>query len=89
MLELVSKLHKILNEVKGFVTGYKSSIPDIMIVNYNDDYYMLELTKLRPIEVTDKLRKEYLFDKTTKEDEQMIIMFELLRGLKKDEDNQE
>lgn len=82
MLKLVNKLHTILNEVKGFITGYKSSIPNIMIVNYNDDYYMLEFTKLRPIEVTDKLRKEYLFEKTTKEDEQMIIMSEMLRTLK-------
>lgn len=88
MLKLVNKLHIILNEVKGFITGYKSSVPNIMIVNYNDDYYMLELTKLKPIEITDKLRKEYLFEKTTKEDEQMIIMSEMLKTLEPEaEDN--
>lgn len=82
MLELINKLHTVLNEVKNFVTGYTARVNNVMIVNYKDDYYMLEVTKLRPIEVTDDLRKEYLFEETTKEDEQMIIMSEILRILK-------
>ena len=87
MLELINKLHTVLNEVKNFVTGYTSRVNNVMIVNYKDDYYMLEITKLRPIEVTDDLRKEYLFEETTKEDEQMIIMFEMLRTLKPEAEN--
>ena len=87
MLELINKLHTVLNEVKNFVTGYTARVNNVMIVNYKDDYYMLEFTKLRPIEVTDDLRKEYLFEETTKEDEQMIIVSEMLRTLKPEAEN--
>lgn len=60
MFELIIKLHGILNQMKGFITGYGTkNCDDRMYVNYNGKHYMLKLVELDPIEVTDKDRENY------------------------------
>lgn len=81
MTSLIEKLHLILNEIKGIVTGYTSRVTDAMIINYHGTYYRVKFTKVKPVEVTNELRKQYFCFKYTKEDDEMIAMSELLRQL--------
>ena len=50
-MSIVEKLHVILNNVKGFSTGYSDSIKDKMIVQYDKELY---LTKFEKIEVSEE-----------------------------------
>lgn len=84
MTSLIEKLHLILNEIKGIVTGYTLRVTDAMIINYHGTYYRINFTKVKPIEVTNELRKEYFCFKYNKEEDEMIVMNELLRQLADD-----
>ncbi len=60
MIELIIKLHNVLNNVKGFITGYSTKGCNYrMYVNYEGKHYMLKLVELDPIEVTDRDRERY------------------------------
>ncbi len=78
MFELITKLHTVLNNVKGFITGYGTKgFNDRMYINYNGKHYMLKLVELDPIEVTDKDREKY-----RNSDDETILGFKYIDKLK-------
>lgn len=78
MFELITKLHTILNNVKGFITGYGTKgFNDRMYINYNGKHYMLKLVEIDPIEVTDRDREKY-----RNLDDETILGFKYINKLK-------
>lgn len=78
MFELITKLHTVLNNVKGFIAGYGTKgCDDRMYINYNGKHYMLKLVELDPIEVTDKDRRKHLNC-----DDELILTFKYIDELK-------
>lgn len=47
-MNIIHKMHQILNEVKGFIAGYSSDKPNKMVVKYNDEFYAIKVEKLEP-----------------------------------------
>lgn len=45
-MSIVEKLHVVLNNVKGFSTGYCDSMKDKMIVQYNGELYLTKFEKI-------------------------------------------
>ena len=74
MLELIIRLHEILNICKDFITGYSSNKEDEMVVRYKDEFYKVHFERVEAPVVTDKLRKNY----SNAEDE-LIQLGELLK----------
>ena len=78
MFELIIKLNTILNNIKGFITGYGTKgCDDRMYINYEGKHYMLKLVELDPIEVTDKDRGNHLNC-----DDELILAFKYIDELK-------
>lgn len=77
MIELIGKLHNILNSIKGFIAGYGTKDNDRMYINYNGKHYMLKLVELESIEVTDQDRKKY-----QNSDDETILGFKYIDKLK-------
>ena len=73
MLELIIRLHEILNICKDFITGYSSN-KDEMVVRYKDEFYKVHFEKVEAPVVTDKLRKKY-----SNSADEIIQLGELLR----------
>lgn len=46
MVELIIKLHEILNLMKGFVAGYGSKYNDQMMIDYKGKRYMVTFEEL-------------------------------------------
>jgi len=46
MKKLIMALYETLNRIKGFETGYTSSIDNKMIIDYGNDRYIIEVKKI-------------------------------------------
>jgi len=46
MKKLIMVLYETLNRIKGFETGYTSSIDNKMIIDYGNDRYIIEVKKI-------------------------------------------
>jgi hypothetical protein len=53
MFTFKSHLHRILNEMKSFATGYSTSNNNQMIIQYEDKVYLAEFTELGNGETSD------------------------------------
>lgn len=78
MRKLLTKIHRVLNELKGFNAGIHSGMSDTIVIEYEGEYYTLELTKVQPVEVTEHMRKKYNCE------DNFIVIAELLDRLSKE-----
>ena len=77
MRNLLTKLHKILNELKGFNACVSSDVSDTMTIEYEGKYYAVKVTEVEPVDVTDEMRKSY-----SDCEDNLIILAELMKYLK-------
>lgn len=79
-MNVIHKIHQILNEVKGFIAGYSSNKPNKMVIKYNDEFYAIKVEKLEPpTDITPGFVKRYnIGEKTSSEDYEHAQMLYLL-----------
>ena len=59
MLELISKLHNIFVSLKNFQSGFSINSNGKMIIKYMDKYYLLELSELPKLGISEKVKRKH------------------------------
>ena len=79
-MNIIHKLHQILNELKDFKAGYSSSKNNKMLIQYQGEFYAVRLEKLEaPTDATPGFIKKYnTGEKTSSEDYEHAQMLYLL-----------